>query len=324
MGNRRLGGSRAHIALPHFVFIPNPPIQRQQGKRVGGERQRGLPVPAIGLPAEAGGERVGLERCEGASQRRHLRLRPPIALWLRTGPNRRRRQARHQPLHAGFADDRGGNNHQLQAYGRGTNLHALWDSALFQQWPGGTAALKAVMEMAPGITISQAVVELNDGDIGSTQLLEDRLRIQRNKAISITEGLGLMVMEVARKTGGAGVEFLKDVVIDKAQLEKGKASSIANKKLISKIVGNDNASAADFPFDLADMVNGDEHKSWIAVIHADGNNLGQLIIEIVNACSDAGKAQNAIRNFSNILNATTISAAKAAYDQTYAKLKLIQ
>jgi nuclease S1 len=36
----------------------------------------------------------------------------------------------HQPLHAGFGDDRGGNSYQLQAFGRGTNLHALWDSGL--------------------------------------------------------------------------------------------------------------------------------------------------------------------------------------------------
>jgi hypothetical protein len=36
----------------------------------------------------------------------------------------------HQPLHAGFADDRGGNSYQLQAFGKGTNLHALWDSGL--------------------------------------------------------------------------------------------------------------------------------------------------------------------------------------------------
>jgi len=55
----------------------------------------------------------------------------------------------HQPLHAGFADDRGGNNHQLQAYGRGSNLHALWDSALLQQWPGGITALKEAMEKVP-------------------------------------------------------------------------------------------------------------------------------------------------------------------------------
>ena len=36
----------------------------------------------------------------------------------------------HQPLHAGFADDRGGNTYQLQAFGRGTNLHAVWDSQM--------------------------------------------------------------------------------------------------------------------------------------------------------------------------------------------------
>ena len=47
----------------------------------------------------------------------------------------------HQPLHAGYADDRGGNGYQLQAFGRGTNLHALWDSGLIVNWPGGPAAL---------------------------------------------------------------------------------------------------------------------------------------------------------------------------------------
>jgi hypothetical protein len=52
----------------------------------------------------------------------------------------------HQPLHAGFADDRGGNTYQLQANGRGTNLHALWDSAMLQHWPGGIDALREAMD----------------------------------------------------------------------------------------------------------------------------------------------------------------------------------
>ncbi len=39
----------------------------------------------------------------------------------------------HQPLHAGFGDDRGGNKYQLQAFGKGTNLHALWDSGLIHE-----------------------------------------------------------------------------------------------------------------------------------------------------------------------------------------------
>lgn len=47
----------------------------------------------------------------------------------------------HQPLHGGFADDRGGNQFQVLAFGKGTNLHALWDSGLIGQWPGGSALL---------------------------------------------------------------------------------------------------------------------------------------------------------------------------------------
>lgn len=52
----------------------------------------------------------------------------------------------HQPLHAGHADDKGGNTFQLQAYGRGTNLHALWDTGLLQHWPGGVSALRVDVE----------------------------------------------------------------------------------------------------------------------------------------------------------------------------------
>jgi hypothetical protein len=38
----------------------------------------------------------------------------------------------HQPLHARFQDDKGGNKYQLQAFGKGTNLHAVWDSGLIK------------------------------------------------------------------------------------------------------------------------------------------------------------------------------------------------
>lgn len=38
----------------------------------------------------------------------------------------------HQPLHAGFGEDRGGNSYQLQAFMRGSNLHAVWDTGLIK------------------------------------------------------------------------------------------------------------------------------------------------------------------------------------------------
>jgi hypothetical protein len=38
----------------------------------------------------------------------------------------------HQPLHAGYGDDRGGNSYQLQAFMRGSNLHSVWDTGLIK------------------------------------------------------------------------------------------------------------------------------------------------------------------------------------------------
>jgi len=46
----------------------------------------------------------------------------------------------HQPFHAGYADDRGGNAYQLQAFGRGTSLPAVWNVALIAHSPGGPSA----------------------------------------------------------------------------------------------------------------------------------------------------------------------------------------
>ena len=55
----------------------------------------------------------------------------------------------HQPLHAGFFDDRGGNSYQLQAYDRGTNLHALWDTGMVINWPGGEGVFRQAVKAAP-------------------------------------------------------------------------------------------------------------------------------------------------------------------------------
>lgn len=38
----------------------------------------------------------------------------------------------HQPMHAGYADDRGGNDTRVVLFGRNTNLHATWDYGLIE------------------------------------------------------------------------------------------------------------------------------------------------------------------------------------------------
>jgi len=50
----------------------------------------------------------------------------------------------HQPLHA-YGELKGGNLYQVQAFGKGTNLHAVWDSAMINHWQGGRGALSAAL-----------------------------------------------------------------------------------------------------------------------------------------------------------------------------------
>ena len=64
----------------------------------------------------------------------------------------------HQPLHAGFADDKGGNTFQLQAFGKGTNLHAVWDTGMVRDVDPRSSSLAATLlsSAAPSSTLSFA------------------------------------------------------------------------------------------------------------------------------------------------------------------------
>ncbi|HEX2012186.1 MAG TPA: S1/P1 nuclease [Roseateles sp.] len=49
----------------------------------------------------------------------------------------------HQPLHAGYGEDKGGNLFQLRLLGKGRNLHSVWDTGMIMAHAGGPAALAA-------------------------------------------------------------------------------------------------------------------------------------------------------------------------------------
>ena len=73
----------------------------------------------------------------------------------------------HQPLHAGYADDRGGNTYQVQAFGRGTNLHALWDTGLIQNLGLSSEGLAATL----------AAVKVGDVNLDMARAAEESCKI---------------------------------------------------------------------------------------------------------------------------------------------------
>ncbi len=130
---------------------------------------------------------------------------------------------------------------------------------------------KKIMQKAYGITISQAVVEMS-GDfserIGAIKELEKRLKIQRNRP-SIPLDLSINIMKLASKTARPEVE--KE--LDKSTKQKRDAYAIW--------FNNERRDQKEFEKskDLSFISNG---KKKLAVIHADGNGLGQLIPNLPN------------------------------------------
>ena len=78
----------------------------------------------------------------------------------------------HQPLHAGYQDDRGGNTVKLRFLMRASNLHALWDKGLIEQLGLDNEALIAAAhaQLAAQVT-NQMPVQTHAQAHGQTQAL---------------------------------------------------------------------------------------------------------------------------------------------------------
>lgn len=94
----------------------------------------------------------------------------------------------HQPLHAGYADDRGGNQCQVQFFKLGSNLHAVWDSGLIKAvsedpdvWAARPEAKpsKGSVEVLDPIRTAQSRVMPDRGSTWVLSWSEGALRIRR-------------------------------------------------------------------------------------------------------------------------------------------------
>lgn len=179
---------------------------------------------------------------------------------------------------------------------------------------------KEVMEMAPGITISQAVVEYEEGKLNdSLQELEDKIREQRNK-IPVTFEVGFMGTERSRRTSGVAFSHnplpKEDEFIDEATLKK--LNKRKSRELFEKISGLNDFKAEDLLYNTDDLKG-----SWMAVIHADGNGLGAIIQNMNEALKDQSDddVKNAFKQFSEALEKSTKDAAQSAFKDTIKKEK---
>lgn len=169
---------------------------------------------------------------------------------------------------------------------------------------------REVAKFAPGITVSQAVVKFTD-DIFETAVneLENRLRIQRNKAMQ-SQTIGLMGIQRSRQTGMPVIlDNMEESVADRLIGKAKKGDSTLN--LCKKAFGSDGV-AKNIAYNVEDLT---ENNEWIAVIHADGNGLGQVVQKV-------GRDPEKFKKFSLELDNSTIQAAVYAYQMLCEKYGL--
>lgn len=68
----------------------------------------------------------------------------------------------HQPLHAGYRDDKGGNAYQVQFQGKGSNLHSVWDSGLLGTHGKDASAYARELDARPAETLPAPIAPLDN------------------------------------------------------------------------------------------------------------------------------------------------------------------
>lgn len=182
---------------------------------------------------------------------------------------------------------------------------------------------KKIVEHAPGITISQAVVKFgspstddNKSNGGTPEAetfemavmkLEEKLRAQRNKPMR-SPTIGMMGIERSRQTGYPVIAKSlgkKDVYYDAATYKKlydDEKRRNSTTKLCQSAFGCD-VDVRRIPYSIENITGNND---WIAIIHADGNGLGQVVQKI-------GKEAEKFKVFSQDLDAATKEAAQGAF-----------
>lgn len=160
---------------------------------------------------------------------------------------------------------------------------------------------KCVLNMAPGITISQAVVSMSEAMSFEDAMsqLDRLLKTQRNKP---TRPLtyGFMGFERSRQTG-LPVYDLKDHT-DLGTYKKIESSDKANSELVTKAIGAVLPKSFECPTNFNALTG---KNNWIAVLHADGNSLGKVVMAI-------GGRVDVFSEFSKKLEEATQNATRLA------------
>lgn len=169
----------------------------------------------------------------------------------------------------------------------------------------------------PQLRLSEAVVPLSNDFSEDVKKLNQRLRTSSNRYPQ-QHGLGWMISERSRRTAlpaakierenqvkrySDRIEVWKDHYFRQAQTPIEGYESLTEKIRIT--------SRDKFPKDLGDIT-GRKVDQWIAIVHADGNNMGQRIQQVLTALKDHPTPWKVWKAYSKKIDDATKAATKNA------------
>lgn len=186
---------------------------------------------------------------------------------------------------------------------------------------------KHIANLAPGITISQAVVVYSENLPDAINELETKLKAQRSK-VSMPVETGFMGLERDRRAGGVafisrnkrkgGIEEICEATHKKRQKSDPgyHLRDDQQKETLFFKISNKNVSKYEVAHDVEKIAESGKN-AWLAVIHADGNALGILLQKLSEKLKEKTKeeVQKAFATFSKNLDSATKNAAQFAFDK---------
>ena len=177
---------------------------------------------------------------------------------------------------------------------------------------------KYIMQEAYGITVTQAVVEFKESDdyLKKVDELERKLIFARNRT-SYPLDAHFSILKQAKRTGKPEFHKYNDEYVDKGTWQKIASDSPAwVGMLVDKMMQNEGYNKY-FTTDMDEIAN---RKNKIAVIYADGNNMGLKLQKMKNSLKkekDTTKIQEAYKLLSDQIAQATNDAVKEAFEKVF-------
>ncbi len=183
--------------------------------------------------------------------------------------------------------------------------------AFFATWP------LLVDRFAPGVRVVQSLVPFGTGASEAMDDCREQLRTARNSPVPQLPEIG-PVIDRSPLTGSAAVKWRpvpngNSELVDRDLVRRGHYAS-DRQSLLCKLAGDEHTDVRMWPFDFDQIASSDGKNAYLAIIHADGNDLGTTIGDLLRGATSAGESDiELFTKFSTAVESSTELAAQEAF-----------